>query len=85
MGYDFELIATCLELTQHEIDIIKRDNSSTKAVIHKILVKWKKKLGRAATLEMLEKSLRDAEDEAGASVDWGAFYEAKKLILSNRK
>jgi hypothetical protein len=29
--------------------------------------------------------LRDAEDEAGASVDWGAFYEAKKLILSNRK
>lgn len=85
MGKDFELIAKCLlQISQNEIDILMKDNESTKAVIHKIFLKWRSKLRNSATLEMLEKSLQDAERDSGTSLDWDVFSRAKKSVLENR-
>lgn len=81
MGNDFELVAKYLQLKQNEIDILKMENPSVKIVIHKILLTWKRKLGPGATLEMLEKTLQDAERDTGASLDWDVFSRAKKSIL----
>jgi hypothetical protein len=86
MGKDLELIATCLQLTQVEIDKLQMENAtSLNIVVHKILLTWKRKLGPTATLGMLEKSLKDAERNTGASVDWDVVSRAKDDILKERK
>jgi hypothetical protein len=82
MGKDFELIAQYLGLSLTEIDQIKMDHKfSSNVTIHHILQKWKSKLGHGATLENLEKSLRDAEEHTNAQVHWDAFNQAKATIL----
>jgi hypothetical protein len=81
MGRDLEVIAKCLQLSENEIAQIKSDHQfSSKGVIHNILLEWKNKLGRHATLEKLEESLRDAVQDTGAYVDWDAFNQAKEAI-----
>ncbi|XP_056015156.1 uncharacterized protein LOC125676198 [Ostrea edulis] len=85
IGNGMELIATCLGLSQVEIDRLKMDNPmSTSTVVHNILVTWKRKLGDAATLENLEKSLQEAEKHTGASVDWSVFSQAKEALKSSK-
>ncbi|XP_056015088.1 uncharacterized protein LOC125676201 [Ostrea edulis] len=85
IGNDMELIATCLGLSQVEIDRLKRENpTSMSTVVHKILVTWKRKMGPTATLENLEKTLQDAERDTGANVDWDVFNRAKTVILKVR-
>ncbi|XP_056018466.1 uncharacterized protein LOC125668285 [Ostrea edulis] len=86
MGNDFELIAKyLLQLSQNEIDILKKENKSKKTMIHIIFRKWRSKLGNSATLEKLEKSLKDAERDTGVSLDWDIFRRAKEDILKNKK
>ncbi|XP_056015023.1 uncharacterized protein LOC130052885 [Ostrea edulis] len=86
IGNDMELIATCLGLSQVEIDRLKRKNpTSMSTVVHNILLTWKRKRGPAATLENLEKSLQDAERQTGAGVDWDGFSRAKEEISKEGK
>lgn len=86
MREDFELIAKyLLQLSQNEIDILKKEKKSKKTMIHTIFRKWRSKLGNSATLEKLEKSLQDAERDTGVSLDWDIFRRAEKAILKNRK
>ncbi|XP_056015075.1 uncharacterized protein LOC125676208 [Ostrea edulis] len=86
IGNDMELIATCLGLSQVEIDRLKRENpTSMSTVVHNILLTWKRKRGPAATLENLEKSLQDAERDTGAGVNWDVFNRAKKAILEKKE
>jgi hypothetical protein len=85
MGKHFEIIAKYLQLKQSEIDMIKVANPFPETMVHKILLKWKSKLGSSATLEVLEKSFHDAERDTGVSVDWDDFERAKQSILAHRK
>jgi hypothetical protein len=78
IGKDMELVAASLRLSQVEIVRVKMENpTSMGAVVHNILLRWKQKLGPAATLEKLEKDLRDAERDTGAYVDWDEFRRSK--------
>jgi hypothetical protein len=74
IGKDMELVGAHLGLSQVEIDRVKMENpSSMSAIVHNILLRWKQKLGPAATLEKLEEALRDT----GAYVDWDEFRRSK--------
>ncbi|XP_056015101.1 probable serine/threonine-protein kinase pats1 [Ostrea edulis] len=85
IGSDMELIATCLGLSEVEMDRLKMENpTSMSNVVQKILLTWKRKRGPTATLENLEKSLQDAERDTTASVDWSVINRAKEDILKER-
>jgi hypothetical protein len=80
VGKDIEILGKVIGLAPAEIDIIRMENPlSGAAVIHKIIVKWKNKNKRNATLGKFKELLMGAED-AGASVDWDKFYEGVSRI-----
>eukprot|EP00105_Crassostrea_gigas_P001611 XP_011413851.1 PREDICTED: death domain-containing protein CRADD [Crassostrea gigas] len=82
VGSDIEIFGKALQLKQADIDSTRMENSHSVATqIHKIILKWRNRNGKMATLGTFTKSLMDAE-AAGASVDWDVFDQGVKEVTS---
>jgi hypothetical protein len=81
VGSDIELLGKTLGLAQADIDVIKMENTHSGATqIHKVILKWKHRNGRNATLGKFTQLLMDAE-AAGATVDWDQYYEGVNRVF----
>lgn len=82
VGSDIEIFGKALQLKQADIDSTRMENSNSVATqIHKIILKWRNRNGKMATLGTFTKSLMDAE-AAGASVDWDVYDQGVKEVTS---
>ncbi|XP_061187823.1 death domain-containing protein CRADD-like [Saccostrea echinata] len=82
-GSDVEIVGKALLLTQSDIDVIRMENPySAITQIHKIILRWKYKNGRNATLGELTRCFMDAEN-AGARVDWDKFDQGVNVLTQN--
>ncbi|XP_062589414.1 death domain-containing protein CRADD-like [Saccostrea cucullata] len=82
-GSDVEIVGKALLLTQSDIDVIRMENPySAITQIHKIILKWKYRNGRNATLGELTRCFMDAEN-AGARVDWDMFDQGVNYLTEN--
>ncbi|XP_062600586.1 death domain-containing protein CRADD-like [Saccostrea cucullata] len=82
-GSDVEIVGKALLLTQSDIDVIRMENPySAITQIHKIILKWKYRNGRNATLGELTRCFMDAEI-AGARVDWDMFDQGVNYLTQN--
>lgn len=80
VGSDIEIFGKALLLRQADIDTTRMENSNSATTqIHKIILKWRNRNGRMATLGRFTKSLMDAE-AAGAFVDWDVFDQGVKEV-----
>lgn len=79
---DIEIFGKALQLRQADIDTCRMESpNSVTTQIHKIILKWRNRNGKMATLGTFTKSLMDAE-AAGASVDWDVFDQSVKEVTS---
>ena len=80
VGSDLEILGKALELRQADIDTARMENThSAITQIHKIIVKWKNRNGKNATLGTFTSCLMNAE-EAGANVDWDVFDKGVEAV-----
>ncbi|XP_022295871.2 death domain-containing protein CRADD-like [Crassostrea virginica] len=80
VGSDLEILGKALELRQADIDNARMENThSAITQIHKIILKWKNRKGKNATLGTFTRCLMNAE-EAGANVDWDVFDKGVEAV-----
>nr|XP_022301225.1 death domain-containing protein CRADD-like [Crassostrea virginica]XP_022301226.1 death domain-containing protein CRADD-like [Crassostrea virginica] len=80
VGSDLEILGKALELRQPDIDNARTENPhSAITQIHKIILKWKNRNGKNATLGTFTHCLMNAE-EAGANVDWDVFDKGVEAV-----
>ena len=80
VGSDLEILGKALELRQADIDNARMENThSAITQIHKIILKWKNRNGKNATLGTFTRCLMNAE-EAGANVDWDVFDKGVEAV-----
>ena len=80
VGSDLVILGKALELRQADIDGARIGNPhSAITQIHKIILKWKNRNGKNATLGTFTRCLMNAE-EAGANVDWDVFDKGVEAV-----
>ena len=80
VGSDLDILGKALELSQPDIDRARRDNPhSAENQIYKIMIKWKYRNGKNATLGTFTSCLMNAE-EAGANVYWDVFDKGVEAV-----
>ena len=80
VGSDLVILGKALELSQNDIDTARMPNPlSASTQIHNIIVKWKNRNGKNATLGTFTSCLMNAE-EAGANVDWDVFDKGVEAV-----
>nr|XP_022301224.1 death domain-containing protein CRADD-like [Crassostrea virginica] len=80
VGSDLVILGKALELSENDIGTIRMQNPhSASTQIHNIIVKWKNRNGKNATLGTFTSCLMNAE-EAGANVDWDVFDKGVEAV-----